>query len=107
MGSLMSALDRLHSSNSLKYSRFGSSSIQSAYVASAANSDLCLLLLRRCADYGEKVFAWHPPITPMPSRVGAPHDLLERTMKLLSEMRSVSVGVSAKNNAASVQGLSS
>lgn len=53
------------------------------------------------------MFAWRPPITPMPSRVGAPHDLLERTMKLLSEMRSVSVGVSAEHNAASIQGLSS
>ncbi|KAI0267204.1 hypothetical protein BGY98DRAFT_1026603 [Russula aff. rugulosa BPL654] len=28
------------------------------YVAFAANSDLCLSVLRNCASYGEKVFTW-------------------------------------------------
>ena len=96
MGSLTSALERLLSSNSLKYTRSGSSSIQPIYVAFAANSDLCLSLLRRCAHYEEKVIS-----LPLPtSHGGMPsHDLLERTMRLQSEMTGVSVG-----NAVSVQG---
>ena len=104
MGSLTSALGRLTSSDSVKYSRLGRSSIQQVYVAFAANSDLCLSFLRRCANYGEKVIGSRiPSITPPSSScVDAPHDLRERTMKLLSEMTGVSV-----DNVASVQGLSS
>ena len=105
MGSLTSALDRLLASNSIKYSHSGLSSIQPVYVAFTANSDMCHSLLRHCADYGE-VFAWCSPIAPHTSsrgsRVDAPDNLRERTMRLLSEMTDDSV-----ENAASVQGLSS
>ena len=73
-------------------------------MAFAANSDLCLSFLRRCADYGEKVIGSRvPSITPPTSScVDSPHDLRERTMRLLSEMTGVSV-----DNVASVEGLSS
>jgi hypothetical protein len=100
MGLLTSALERLPSSNSFKYSQSGQPSIQRVYVAFAANSDLCLSFLRQCADYGEKVISWRlPPIASL--RVMASHDLRERTIRLRSEMRGVS-----GENAASVQGLS-
>jgi hypothetical protein len=73
-------------------------------VAFAANSGLCLSFLRRCADYGESVIGLRVPsiASPTSSCGDAPHDLRERTMKLLSEMTGVSV-----DNVASVQGLSS
>ena len=104
MGSLASALDRLPLSDSVKYSRSGLSSIRQVYVAFAANSDLCLSFLRRCANYREKVIGWHLPSTDLPtlSCVDAPHDLRERTMRFLAEM----TGISA-DNVASIQGLSS
>jgi hypothetical protein len=102
MDSLKSALDRLLSSNSLKYLKSGSSSIQPAYVAFAANSDLCLSLLRSCADYGENVIGLPSIVLPTSRRVIASHDLRERTTRLLSEITDVSV-----ENAVSVQGLSS
>ena len=102
MGSLTSALDRLLSSNSLKYSKSGPSSIQPVYVAFAANSDLCLSLLRSCADYGENVIGLPSIVLPTSRRLMASHDLRERTVRLLSEMTDVSV-----ENAVSLQGLSS
>ena len=101
MGSLTSALERLLSSNSLKYTRSGPSSIQPIYVAFAANSDLCLSLLRRCAHYGKEVIDLPPIAFPTPRDAMASNDLLERTMRLQSEMTRVSAG-----NAVSVQGLS-
>ena len=104
MGSLTPALDRLTLSDSVKYSRSGLSSIRQIYVSFAANSDLCLSLLRRCADYGEKAIGWRLPSTNLPtlSCVDGPHDLREQTMKLLAEMTEISVG-----NVAGIQGLSS
>jgi hypothetical protein len=100
MGLLTSALERLSSSNSLKYSQSGRSSIQRVYVAFAANSDLCLSFLRQCVDYGEKVVSWRlPSIASL--HVVASNDLRERTMRLRSEMRNAS-----GENATSVQGLS-
>jgi hypothetical protein len=77
---------------------------QGAYVAFARNSDLCLSFLRHCANYGEKVFTWclHFDASPVPSRVGASHDLWERTARLLSEATGIST-----ENVASVKGLSS
>ena len=73
-------------------------------MAFAANSDLCLSFLRRCADYGEKVVGSRVPSITLPtsSCVDSPHDLRERSMRFLSEMTGVSV-----DNVASVQGLSS
>ena len=102
MGSLTSALDRLLSSNSLKYSKSTSSSIQPVYVAFAANSDLCLSLLQSCADYGEDVIGLPSIALSTSRRVMISHDLQERTMRLLSETTDVSV-----ENAVIVQGLSS
>ena len=104
VGRLGDALERISSSDSLKYSQLSLSPFQRVYVAFAGNSDLCLSFLRHCADYGEKVLAWfHPSIgSPTPSRMGAPHDLRERITGLRSEV----TGVSAEN-AASAQGLSS
>jgi len=80
------ALERISSSTSLRYSPLSRPSFQRAYVAFAANSDLCLSFLRHCADYGEKVFTWNPSFnaSPVSSPVGAPHDLRERTARLLS-----------------------
>jgi hypothetical protein len=103
---LKSALERVTSSDSLKYSLSGRSSFQQAYVAFAANRDVCLSFLRQCADYGDKVSAvCRPsmaPATSSPSRVGAPYELRERTMRLQFEMAGVST-----ENAADIQGLSS
>ena len=93
MGSLTSALDRLPLSDSVKYSREGLSSIRQVYVAFAANSDLCLSFLRRCADYGEKVICWRLPSTDLPTLpcVDTSHDLRERTIRVLAEMTGISV----------------
>ena len=95
VGLLTSALDRLPSSKSVQYLRLGRSSIQRVYVAFAANSDLCLSFIQRCANYGEKVFACCSPSISLPAspHVGAPYDLRERTMRLLSETK----GFSAEN----------
>jgi hypothetical protein len=103
-GSFGEALERISSSTSLRYSPLSRSSFQRAYVAFAANSDLCLSFLRNCDDYGEKVFTWCLSFnaSPMSSRVGAPHDLRERTARLLSEATSIST-----EDVASVKGLSS
>ena len=103
-GSFGEALDRMFSSDSLRYSpQLSRSSFQRVYVAFAANSDLCLSFLRDCAHYGEKVFTWCLSFNALPisSRVDAPHDLRERTARLLSEATGVST-----ENAASIKGLS-
>jgi hypothetical protein len=103
-GSFGEALEHISSSDSLRYSPWSRPSFQRAYVAFARNSDLCLSFLRHCADYGEKVFTWCLSFnaSPIPSRVGAPHDLRERTARLLPEVTSISM-----DNIASVEGLSS
>ncbi|KAF8486436.1 hypothetical protein DFH94DRAFT_713312 [Russula ochroleuca] len=100
MGSLTSALDRLNSSKSLKYSPSGRPFIQRVYVAFAANSDMYLSFLRQCTDYGEKVFTCLPSIVlPTSSRMGGLHNLREQTTRLRVEMTAISA-----ENAASVQG---
>jgi hypothetical protein len=90
-------------SASLRYSPLSQSSFQRAYVAFAANSDLCLSFLQHCADYGEKMFTWclSSNASPISSRAGMPHDLRERTARLLSEATGIST-----ENVASVEGLS-
>src|SRR5258707_10531580 len=104
MSSITSALERLPSSNSLRYLPSCHSFIQRIYMALRGNRDLCVSFLRRCADYGEKVIGcrFSPIALPICFRVTALRDLRERTMRSWSEM----TGVSAVN-AASVQGLSS
>ena len=100
IGSLEEALERMSLSASLQYSQLGRSLFQRVYVAFAGNSGLCLWFLQRCAGYGEKVLAWcHNSIA---SPLGAPSDLRERIMGLLSEAS----GVSAEH-AADAQGLCS
>jgi len=97
-GSFGEALDRMSSSDSLRYSPpLSRSSFQRVYVAFAANSDLCLSFLRDCAHYGEKVFTWCLSFNALPisSRVDAPHDLRERTARLLSEATGVSTEIAA------------
>jgi hypothetical protein len=103
-GSFREALERISSSASLRYSPLSRPSFQRAYVAFARNSDLCLSFLRHCANYGERVFTWCLSFnaSPTSSRVGAPHDLRERTARLLSEATGIST-----ENVASVKGLSS
>jgi hypothetical protein len=103
MGSLTPGLLRILSSKSLKYSGLSRSSIEPAYKAVAANSDLCLSFLQHCVGYGEKVIAWCLPsvASPTSSRVMAQHDLQKRTKMLLSEITRISA-----DNAGSVQGLS-
>ncbi len=104
MSSVTSALERLPSTNSLKYLSSCQSSIQRVYLALRGNRDLCLSFLRRCADYGEMVIGWCITFTALPAsfRMMASHDLRERIMRLTSETTDVSV-----ENVASVQGLSS
>ncbi|KAN0113637.1 hypothetical protein V8E52_007563 [Russula decolorans] len=101
MSSVTSALERVPSTNSLKYLSSCQSSIQRVYLALRGNRDACLSFLRHCADYGEKVIGCRLSSTafPTPFRVMASHDLRERTMRPLSETTNVSV-----ENAASVQG---
>jgi len=101
MGSLTSALDRLVSSNSLKYLQSGRSFMQRVYVGFLANSDVCLSFLRQCVDYGEKVFALCLPsiASPTSHTYYGVRDFWERTMRLRSEITSVPM-----ENAASVQG---
>ena len=103
-GSFGEALERISSSASLQYSPLGWTLFQQVYITSAANSDLCLSFLRNCADYGEKVFTWCLSFNALPisSPVGAPHDLRERSARLLSEPTGIST-----ENGASVEGLSS
>jgi hypothetical protein len=100
------ALERISSSTSLRYSPLSRPSFQRAYVAFAANSDLCLSFLRHCADYGEKVFTWNPSFnaSPVSSPVGAPHDLRERTARLLSASEVTAIST---ENVAGIKGLSS
>jgi hypothetical protein len=103
-GSLEESLGRMSSSASLQYSQLRRSSFQRVYVAFLGNRDLCLSFLWDCAGYGEKVLVWclFSIRSPTSSRLGAPHDFLERTTRLRSEATDVSV-----ENAASAQGLSS
>lgn len=103
MSLLTSALDRLPSSNSVKYSRLGRTPVQRVYVGFVANSDVCLSFLR-CADYGEKVIDWRPPIVlPTPLRPMASQDLRERTARLLADSEMTGDDV---DNVACIQGLS-
>jgi hypothetical protein len=82
IGSFEDALERMSSCDSSRYLPLGRSSFQRVYVAFAANSDLCLSVLQHRADYGEKVVAWHPASvgSPASSRMGALHDLRERSV---------------------------
>jgi hypothetical protein len=109
-GSLGESLDRMFSSASLQYSPpLSRSSFQRVYVAFAANSDLCLSLLRNCANYGEKVFTWcfSYDASSKSSGVGVPHDsdLRERTARLLSEAADISTE-NVGDHVASVEGMS-
>jgi len=102
-GSFGEALERISSSDSLRYSPLSLHSFQRVYVAFSANSDLCLSVLRNCAGYGEKVFTWCFSFnaSPISSQVGAPapHDLREGTARLLSETTAIST-----ESVASVEG---
>ena len=88
IGSLEDAFERMSSSASLQYSQLGRSSFQRVYVAFAGNSDICLSFLRQCTDYGESVLALRLASIGLPtsSRVGASHDLQERSTGLRSEV---------------------
>src|SRR6266576_470907 len=101
MSSVTSALERLPSTNSLKYLPSCQSSIQRVYLTLRGNRDLCLSFLRRCADYGEKVIGCRlsSTVLPTPFSVMVSYDLRERTVRFQSEM----TGISAEN-AASIQG---
>jgi hypothetical protein len=101
-GSFGEALERISSSASLQYSPLSRTPFQQAYIAFAANSDVCLSFLRDCAGYGEKVFNWCFSFNALPisSPVGAPHDLQERSARLLSEPTGLST-----ENVVSVKGL--
>lgn len=94
------ALERVSSCASLRPSNL--SSFQRVHVAFTASRDLCLSFLRDCANYGEKVLTWCLSFDtlPMTSRGDTPHDLRERTAKLLSEAAGIST-----ENVASVEGL--
>jgi hypothetical protein len=83
----------MSSSASLQYSQLGRSSFQKVYVAFAGNSDICLSLLRNCANYGKMVFTWCFPsiASPTSSCVGAAYDIRERITELRSEVTGVSV----------------
>jgi hypothetical protein len=98
INSLGEALEHISSSASLQYSLSGLSYFQRVYVAFAGHSDLCLSLLRNCADYGEKVFIWcFPSISsPTSSQVDIPHvtGLPERATGLCPEL----TGASAKSS---------
>ena len=97
------ALERIFSSDSLQYSPSSWPSFQRAYVAFAANSDLCLSFLQHCADYGENVFTWYLSFNPSArsARVGLSHELRERTARLQSEATDISTG-----SVADIKGLS-
>lgn len=101
MSSVISALERLPSTNSLKYLSSCQSSVQRVYLALRANGDLCFSFLERCADYGEEVIGCHLSSTtlPTPFPVMASHGFRERSMRLVPETTDVPV-----ENAASVQG---
>ena len=85
----------MSSSASLQYSPLGRSSFQQVYIAFAGNSDLCLSLLRNCADYEEKVFIWCFPSIASPSspRAVAAYDIRERSTELRSEVTGVSAQI--------------
>jgi hypothetical protein len=83
----------MSSSASLQYSQLGWSSFQKVYIAFAGNSDLCLSLLRNCADYGKKVLTWCFPsiASPTSSRAGGPYNTREWTTERQSEVTGISV----------------
>jgi hypothetical protein len=96
--SLGEALERISSSASLQYSELrGRSDFERVYIAFAGNSDMCLSFLCKCADYGEKAFAWCFPsiASPASTRVGTPYDVGERSMGLRSEVTEGMGGVGA------------
>ena len=105
-GSFGEALEGISSSDSLRHSPLSLHSFRRVYVGFAANSDLCLSVLQKCAGYGEKVFTWCFSFnaSPISSWVGAPapHDLRDGTARLLTE----ATGISTESDS-SVEGLSS
>ena len=82
MGSLRVALDGIFSSASFQYSQLDQASFQRVYLAFEGNSDLCLDILRHCADYGI--------MFPIGSATGAPHDLRGRMTEHRSEVAAAS-----------------
>src|SRR6266446_3315891 len=104
MNSITSVLERLPSSNSLKFLPSCQSSVQRVYLALRGNRDLCLSFIQRCADYAENVIGCRLSslALPLSFRLTDLHNLRERTMRPRSEVAGVSV-----ENVASVQGLSS
>ena len=98
-------MERVSSSASLKYSPLGRPLFEQVYLAFLGNRNLCHSFLRDCADYGKNVLDWCPASVASPTssrRVGASHNLRERSTRLRSEVSDVST-----ENAASAQGLSS
>ena len=89
MGSLRAALDGVFSSASFQYSQLDQASFKRVYLAFEGNSDLCLDILRHCADYGIMF-----PIGSATSSVGAPHDLRGRKTEHRSEVAAASIETS-------------
>ena len=86
MDFLRAALEGVFSSASFQYSQLDQASFQRVYLAFEGNSDLCLDILRHCADYG-KMFS----IGSATSSAGAPYDLRRRTTEHRSEVAAASI----------------
>ena len=86
MDFLRAALEGVFSSASFQYSQLDQVSFQRVYLAFEGNSDLCLDILRHCADYGKMFF-----IRSATSSLGAPYDLRRRTTAHRSEVATASI----------------
>ena len=88
MDFLRAALEGVFSSASFQHSQLDQASFQRVYLAFEGNSDLCLDILRHCADYG-KMFS----IESATSFAGAPspYDLRRRTTEHRSEVAAASI----------------
>jgi hypothetical protein len=103
MRSLEETLKLIRTSASFEYKEHsGLSFVLKAQFAFATNRDLCLGFLQRCFDYGNFATRLYSQTWPTSSRVGASHDLRERSMIPPFETTSA-----AAENAADVKGLSS
>ncbi|KAH9990699.1 hypothetical protein BJV77DRAFT_1011657 [Russula vinacea] len=87
MDFLRAALEGVFSSASFQYSQLDQVSFQRVYLAFEGNSDLCLDILRHCADYGKML-----SIGSATSSLGAPYDLRRRTTEHPSEVATASIG---------------